>query len=249
MKERISPSHTRLVLNPEPLSQPNFSQYGDVIENPVPSLVPGPNLKVLPPGAALGNQGSALVYADITRLSNFYSQAPSKTPSKAAMRMFSCAPRALLPAQDSNIEGNLEISILERHPYTSQTFIPIGLSAAEQGKARYLVIVAPTLSPSPQDKSLPVPDGTPGRGLPDLTRIKAFVATGRQAITYGAGTWHAPMIAIGIRPVDFVVVQSLNGVALEDCQEASWTSDKGNAILVAVPKAGYNNHGLWSSKL
>jgi len=52
------------------------------------------------------------------------------------------------------------------------------------------------------------------------------VATGNQAVTYGAGTWHAPMAVIGDRPIDFVVVQFANGVGIEDCQEISLEPDK-----------------------
>ncbi|PHH88127.1 hypothetical protein CDD83_7931 [Cordyceps sp. RAO-2017] len=60
----------------------------------------------------------------------------------------------------------------------------------------------------------------PGRGLPDVRRLRAFVATAAQAVTYGAGTWHAPMVVLG-RPgtsLDFVVSQFCSGVAAEDCQ-------------------------------
>ena len=37
-------------------------------------------------------------------------------------------------------------------------------------------------------------------------------------VTYGVGTWHAPMVAVGGR-LDFVVVQHVNGRGDEDCQE------------------------------
>lgn len=37
-------------------------------------------------------------------------------------------------------------------------------------------------------------------------------------ITYGVGTWHAPMVVVGQR-VDYVVVQHISGRGEEDCQE------------------------------
>lgn len=37
-------------------------------------------------------------------------------------------------------------------------------------------------------------------------------------VTYGVGTWHAPMVVLGER-VDFVVVQHVSGRVNEDCQE------------------------------
>lgn len=57
--------------------------------------------------------------------------------------------------------------------------------------------------------------------MPDLRRVRAFVAHASQAVTYGAGTWHGPMVALGEAgtAIDFVVVQFANGVGLEDCQE------------------------------
>ncbi|MEC5293671.1 MULTISPECIES: ureidoglycolate lyase [unclassified Aurantimonas] len=67
----------------------------------------------------------------------------------------------------------LEITLLERHRFSTQTFLP--LSAEE-----YLVIVAP-------------PDGD---GTPDLSQVRAFKVPGDAAITYAAGIWHHPMIAL-----------------------------------------------------
>ena len=58
-----------------------------------------------------------------------------------------------------------------------------------------------------------------------MENIKAFVANGRQAVTYGAGTWHAPMIVVGKKRVDFVVVQHINGVSEDDCQEVEIVGD------------------------
>ena len=37
-------------------------------------------------------------------------------------------------------------------------------------------------------------------------------------VTYGVGTWHAPMVVVGGR-ADFVVVQHMSGREDEDCQE------------------------------
>jgi ureidoglycolate lyase len=177
------------------ISQDSFSPFGTVIENPVPSLVPSAQITKLPPNTVQANQGSALKYLDITLMRDYYGSAPSKRKATAVMNMFVCAPRELLPAEQKGLEGLFPVDILERHPYTTQTFIPLGLSKSDARNARYLVIVAPSLEPSPADESLPVPYGTasgdqlPGRGLPDLTKVKAFIANGAQAVTYGAGTW------------------------------------------------------------
>lgn len=236
----IGPPSAPILLDTEELRQEAFSSFGTVIENPHPSLVPSPHIQELPQNAVQANQGSALKYLDVTQLKDFYHSAPSGVPAKVVMNMFVCAPRKLIPSQGaSSIEGLLPVEILERHPYTTQTFIPLGISPADASEARYLVIVAPSLPPASNDGSLPVPDasGLPGRGLPDLTRIRAFVANGSQAVTYGPGTWHAPIAVVGSKPIGFVVVQFANGVGIEDCQEVEWTNGRG-WISVAVLKVG-----------
>lgn len=239
MPVNIAGPPREVVLEPEPLSQATFVEFGTVIENPAPSLIPSSRIKSLPPNAVQANQGSALKYLDVTQMKDLYPAAPSKVASKAVMNMFVCAPRSLLMSGSSKTEGLFPVEILERHPYTTQTFIPLGLSAAESHQARYVVIVAPSLPPAAADQHLPVPppalagDNLPGRGLPDLGRVKAFLANGTQAVTYGAGTWHAPMVVVGSKPIDFVVVQFANGVAIEDCQEAELDLKK--QLSVAVP--------------
>ncbi|PVH74973.1 ureidoglycolate hydrolase [Cadophora sp. DSE1049] len=217
-----------VLLSPAALTQSTFSPFGTVIANPSPSLIPSSTLISIPPGAVQANQGSALKYLNVTDMRDLYSEAPSAVPSKAVMNMFVCAPRSLLPTgksgPGSDSEGIFPVSILERHPYTTQTFVPLGISPKESQQVRYLVIVAPSLPPASTDAEFPVPNGDalPGRGLPDLGKVKAFIAHGGQAVTYGAGTWHAPMVVLGNRAVDFVVVQFANGVGIEDCQEVEF---------------------------
>jgi len=238
------------IINVRPLNQHDFESFGTVIENPQPSLIPSAHLKQLPANAVQANQGSALKYLDVTHMQDFYKDAPSKKVGKAVMNMFVCAPRELEHSGAESSAGLFPVEILERHPFTTQTFVPLGASRAEQDKSRYLVIVAPSLPPSWQDLTLPVPvslsagaNGVlPGRGLPDLSRIRAFIATGAQAVTYGAGTWHAPMVAIGKEPLAFVVIQFANGVGIEDCQEAVFRPIDGKQIRVEVPKMpGYGS--------
>lgn len=241
----IAGSAVSTVVEVCPLKQHDFKSFGTVIENPQPSLVPSARLQEqqLPANAVQANQGSALKYLDVTHMHDLYKDAPSKAEAKAVMNMFVCAPRELHRSSSASISGLFPVEILERHPFTTQTFVPLGASPAEQNKTRYLVIVAPSLPPSWQDRLLPVPvssssgaDGVlPGRGLPDLLHIRAFIATGAQAVTYGAGTWHAPMVAIGKEPLAFVVIQFANGIAIEDCQEAVFPPTDGNGIRVAVP--------------
>jgi ureidoglycolate lyase len=291
----------------ELLNQTAFEQFGTVVENPAtaPSAkLPIPN-RVPPPAAITANQGSATKYLDVTHMSNLYSLAPSKKAAKAVMNMFVCGPRNLrtnepsnsmpsswgdldLDEEDDSIASYqkqlLDVLILERHPFTTQTFTPMGLSPQDK-HTQYLVIVAPTLPasasrgqterappyPTPHSekrksmldifaRARPSPyanETTPaesqfsklhpsarpkGPGLPDLRNLRAFVATGAQAVTYGPGTWHAPMIVIGHRPIDFLVVQFANDVGNEDCQEillkADDTASEGVVVMVDTDSAG-----------
>ncbi|KAF2851252.1 ureidoglycolate hydrolase-like protein [Plenodomus tracheiphilus IPT5] len=291
----------------ELLTPTAFNQFGTVIENPATSpssKLPIPH-RIPPPDAVHANQGSATKYLHVTHMSNLYSLAPSKKPAKAVMNMFVCSPRNLRPHEpsmsmpsswgdldiDDEDDGNgdyhkqlLDVAVLERHPFTTQTFIPMGLSQQDK-HTQYLVIVAPTLpasasrrhtgrpppyptpkiqrsksirdifararprpysvdtTPAPSQLSRLHPSARPkGPGLPDLKNLRAFVASGTQAVTYGAGTWHAPMIVIGDRPIDFVVVQFANDVGIEDCQEimlkAENASAEGVVVMVDTDSAG-----------
>lgn len=71
---------------------------------------------------------------------------------------------------------------LERHPFTSQTFLPLDVS-------RYIVVVAPA-----------GPDGGPDSG-----QAKAFWAPGTLGVTYRAGVWHHGIITLD-RPARFAVL-------------------------------------------
>lgn len=67
----------------------------------------------------------------------------------------------------------LLVKKMERHPYSSQTFIPIKAS-------KYLVVVAPSGAANG----------------PDLDNVQVFVANSNQAVTYGRGVWHLGMTAL-----------------------------------------------------
>lgn len=243
-----------------PLTREAFAPFGAVITNPapasLPSNTPAASVAALPCGAASANQGSAIQYRELCTPRDLYAQAPSRRPAGPRLTMFVCGARELVRSRERddgrNTNGQdedglfFEVNILERHPYTTQTFAPLGVDPAAD--RRYLVIVAPSLAPSPDDVTLPVPPASgdlPGRGLPDLKRLRAFVATGNQAVTYGAGTWHAPMAALGPpgSAIDFVVTQSANGVPIEDCQEVVLRrrgrneDTGGSGIYVRIPDA------------
>ncbi|KAI4861400.1 ureidoglycolate hydrolase [Hypoxylon rubiginosum] len=238
-----------LTLAAEPLTPSSFAPFGAVLTNPAPEKLPHATpASALPQGvgAVAANQGTAIQYRALAPpLRDLYAQAPSGRSSSPRTTMFVCGARSLVPSKQDG--GRFEVKILERHPFTTQTFVPLGGAGSE---ARYLVIVAPSLAPdagSAVERQLPVPLGDsalPGRGMPDLSKLRAFVASGSQAVTYGAGTWHAPMAALGTAgtAIDFVVMQFANDVPVEDCQEVALeaetkgeTKEDAPRIWVSVP--------------
>lgn len=244
---RIPTHGIDLCIAAQQLTSAAFAPFGEVIENPRPDVHPSrfADAGPLPFDAVSANQGSAIKYQHVTRMANRYHEAPSGTPGVAVMNMFVCASRDLQsrrPGRGRPVETSsrastfFEVNILERHPYTTQTFTPLSTSgsAVQRGqKSYYLVIVAPNVAGPRQ----PSPE-SPAVSPPDLAALKAFVATTDQAVTYGAGTWHAPMVALGPQgsTIDFVVTQFANAVGIEDCQEVTFGTPGEGTISVEVPQ-------------
>ncbi|KAK9451184.1 ureidoglycolate hydrolase [Limtongia smithiae] len=175
-----------------PLTPSSFSKFGGVIS----SLH---QLSTMPSVSA--NYGTATKITRVTPFANNYpGNASSGAPASTNFNLFrSSYPAHMIRA--TAMEGGFvcEAGVLEQHPFSTQTFLPMGVHA---GDIAYLVICAQA-----------GPDG-----LPDLTTVEAFLANGNQAVTYGPGTWHAPMISLK-EVIDFGVLINENGVALEDCRE------------------------------
>ncbi len=130
----------------------------------------------LQPGAS-ANQGTAVRFDFCAELT---STRPHSKPNLAVFRSVAKS----LPH---------DVVLLERHPCSTQVFIPMVVS-------RYLVCVAPTL-----------PDGGP-----DLAGVKAFVCQPGQGVAYAPGTWHHPMVALD-SPGEFTMLAWEDGTAL-DCE-------------------------------
>jgi ureidoglycolate lyase len=189
-----------------PLTPAAFAPFGTAIQNPGGSSNSS--------NASTANQGTARKHSQISPIISSY---PATSPvASTNLNLFVCAPRKLSPA------GVFACKVLERHPFTTQTFIPLAL-ASEDPSTFYIVIVAPTGSD----------------GMPVLEELRAFRARGDQAVTYAAGTWHAPMVVVGERAVDFCVLVAENGTE-EDCEEVLVGGEGGVAVKVLE-----GNWGLW----
>jgi ureidoglycolate lyase len=86
----------------------------------------------------------------------------------------------------------LRCKMMEHHPCRTQTFVPMLVS-------RFLVVVAQ-----------PGPDGEP-----DARRLRAFLGSGGQAITYRAKVRHHGMVALN-DPALFVVINFKNNGPLDE---------------------------------
>ncbi len=104
------------------------------------------------------NRGTAEMFQHLTQVQNL-------RPGKARenWKIYRCQP---------NLERPVQILELEKHPFSTQLFAPIGRAG------RYLVAVAR------------------GENEPDLTTLKAFVTSNQQIITYHPGIWHLPMTVL-----------------------------------------------------
>ena len=86
------------------------------------------------------------------------------------------------------LEQPVSIKMMERHPLSSQAFIPMGPQP-------FLVVVAP-------------------KGEMDITKIEVFLASSHQGVNYHKGTWHHYCLALHQVSV-FIVVD--RGGAGDNC--------------------------------
>jgi ureidoglycolate lyase len=75
----------------------------------------------------------------------------------------------------------LNAALMERHEFSSQTFIPVDVG-------RWLIVVAPHAA----------------TGGPDMAAARVFVADGSKGVTYKANTWHHGLTTLD-KPGSFAV--------------------------------------------
>lgn len=148
-----------------PLSARLFAGFGQVVE------AGGPDGRLV-------NDGRALRYDGLAPLD---AQAGSTAPVVALYRV-------------EAVELPFAVGLFERHPLSSQLFVPMTVG-------RYLVVVAP-----PDD-----------RGRPDPGRALAFAGMRGQGVNYARGVWHSPMVALDA-PGDLAMVMGQAFGPAEDCE-------------------------------
>lgn len=166
-----SPSSNLPSIPALPLTAEAFAPYGYVIQS-------YPNPHHVPKGIKVNsaNFGSATKYNHLSPIETFRN--PKQLPQKANFSVYRCTPTQNLGGLNKD---RFEVKVLERHEYTTQSFLPLG-----GGASRYLVIVA-----------LPGKDGKP-----DLKTLRAYTATNAQGFTYKPNVCH-PSQSNNIQLIDF----------------------------------------------
>tara|TARA_B110000305_G_scaffold206803_1_gene237894 strand:+ start:594 stop:1115 length:522 start_codon:yes stop_codon:yes gene_type:complete len=153
-----------LKLSPEALTEENFQLFGEVV-----SVDNKESITI--------NDGFASKYPDVVDLDN------KEDGGETSVHIF--------VAKKRNFP--LQITMLENHPFFSQTFIP-------KNNTPFIVVVAP---PS-QD--------------PVIENVKAFITNGDQGISYSRGVWHFPLISIN-DDSQFIVLDRKNNVDIDTIEQ------------------------------
>jgi ureidoglycolate lyase len=148
----------------EPLTAAAFAPFGDVVQ------AAGDSRSI--------NDGTAQQFADLALVD------VADRGGRPRVSLYRARPREL----------PLPVRLLERHPLSSQLFMPLGPQP-------FLVVVAP-----PGDRIEPF-------------AMRAFRTDGRQGVNYRRGTWHHPLIALD-GPGEFLVIDRAG--AGRDCEEFSF---------------------------
>ena len=131
-----------ITLTPQSLTAENFSQFGQVI-----SCEQKDYLTI--------NNGYAKKYPDQASIDT------QEDGGTTAVHIYIAKKR----------QFPLQINMLEKHPFFSQTFIP-------KDNQPFLVVVAPAADE------------------PNIEDIKAFISNGEQGVNYSRGVSHFPLICI-----------------------------------------------------
>ncbi|TFK25169.1 allantoicase [Coprinopsis marcescibilis] len=175
-----------------PLTAEAFAPFGQVIQGYSERAAAPKDQKIT--GA---NAGTAEKYHKQTLLQSSY---PPEAGATSGISVYRCH-----PFTDIAADGSIALTVLERHSYTNQSFIPMGRGDGEGLRDpghRYLVVVAHN---GPDDR-------------PNLLTLRAFLATSAQGITYNSGIWHQPMTVLD-KPLDLACVETQIGDgSISDCE-------------------------------
>ncbi|KAL5631484.1 hypothetical protein ACGC1H_007116 [Rhizoctonia solani] len=195
MTPELPPSLDSPTIPALPITPEAFKAYGSVIQAWAdPDAVPRGTR------VTSANQGTAHKFHNLALVEQAY---PPGAHARTSMSVYRATP-PIREGEKAEPGKYWSIKLLERHSYTSQAFIPMGTAGGIRmtgfeeplpmaGRA-YLVIVALN---GADDK-------------PDLSTLRAFVASTAQGISYNMGVWHHPMISLETT-IDFCCVETQIG--------------------------------------
>lgn len=146
-----------------PLTPEAFAPFGQVIQAYGDHNAAPKGTKI-----TAANAGTASKFHKLSLLASSY---PSGARATTGISVFRCQ-----PLTGVGVDGTVELTTLERHPFTNQAFIPMGQGSGEglsETADRYLVVAAK--------------NGEDNR--PDLKTARAFVATTAQGVVYDTCIW------------------------------------------------------------
>lgn len=154
------------VIHPVPITHSAWAPYGELVRA-------YPNSP--PPSTAVVGGNKALNITKLSWLSSLENKYPAEVDAKTAIGVYRATPKEGL------VRGQtFDIRHMERHPYTSQAFVPMGkaewVGMGESGLppgGTFLVVVADN---GPDDR-------------PDPKTLKAFLMESGCALNYKAGVW------------------------------------------------------------
>ena len=153
-----------LKLTPKALSAESFQLFGEVV-----------SIKNKEP--IVINDGFASKFPDVVKLDT------KEEEGETSVHIFVAKKR----------QFPLQITMLENHPFFSQTFIP-------KNNTPFIVVVAP---PSEE---------------PVIENIKAFITDGDQGISYSRGVWHFPLISMSDNS-EFIVLDRKNNIDVDTIEQ------------------------------
>jgi ureidoglycolate lyase len=170
-----------LRIQAEALSAAAFAPFGDVIE------IEGREFRWI--NDRTSRRFDDLAHIDVT-----------EGGGRPLLSVFEAIPRSL----------PLPVRMLERHPCSSQAFIPLD-------PRPFLIVVA--------EHGATLPDGAVSIGP-----VRAYLSSGRQGVNFRRNTWHHPLIALG-QISRFLVVD--RGGPGENCEEHGLDA----VVQVTTPEA------------
>lgn len=157
-----------------PLSASAFAPFGQVIE-----AAGGESFPI--------NQGTCERFHDLARLEL------DTANGRAGVSIFRARP----------VELPFAVRLLERHPLSTQAFVPLTAR-------RYLVVVAPA------------------GAAPEPSVVCAFLAGPGQGVNYARGVWHHPLLALDAE-ADFLVLDRIGPGA--NCDEHHFGENEAITVI------------------